>query len=216
MIIDCSGKSGFTEEKVRQFASAVSNDETINITLNDSIIFKVTKSNLVKEFMSNPDFTFKDDDKLSFMTADCTLLFSGQTFTWWTHTKQRLNKFESYLNNVDSAAKPKKVKKEKVEIKENIYPIGVATLVDNELTNIHYFEGTKNECIEFINNDMFKRYIDETLNAKVVINLAFDIDEFKKVFAENVSNETKSQYKRNIEMWYTLQELENMGVITTK
>lgn len=216
MIIDCSGKSGFTEEKVRQFASAVSDDETINITLNDSVIFKATKSNLVKEFMNNPDFTFKDDDKLSFMTVNYTLLFSGQTFTWWTHTKQRLNKFESYLNNVDTIAKLKKVKKEKVEIKENIYPIAVATLVDNELTNIHYFEGTKNECIEFINNDMFNRYIDETLNAKVVINLAFDIDEFKKVFVENVSNETKSQYKRNIEMWYTLQELENMGVITTK
>lgn len=216
MIIDCSGKSGFTEEKVRQFSSSVLDDEMINITLNDSVIFKATKSSLVKEFMSNPDFTFKDDDKLSFMTANCTLLFSAQTFTWWTHTKQRLNKFDSYLNNVDVEAKPKKAKKEKVEIKETIYPIAVATLVDNELTNIRYFEGTKNECIEFINNDMFKRYVDETLNAKVVINLAFDIDEFKKVFAENVSNETKDKYKRNIEMWYTLQELENMGVITTK
>lgn len=119
--------------------------------------------------------------------------------------------------DVSKTAERKTRKKKKADIlEEKTYYIGIATLVDNELTNIHHFEGSKDDCIEFINNDIIERYVDTTLNAKIVINFAFDAEEFERVFSDASSKEEKDAYKRDINMWYTLDELELMGAITTK
>ena len=108
------------------------------------------------------------------------------------------------------------MKKIKFDNQDITYSVGVATLVDNELTNIRHFSGNKQQCIEFINNEMLSRFIDSFLNTKVVINLAFDTDEFNKAFADEGNTELKNEYKHNLEMWYTLDELEEMGAITVK
>ena len=93
------------------------------------------------------------------------------------------------------------------------FSIGIATLIGNELSDIHHLKGTKEECIDFLNEDMFRRYVDESLKAKVVINLAFDEDEFNAAFSENSTKEEKEAYKKSIELWYSLDELAEMGAI---
>ena len=62
---------------------------------------------------------------------------------------------------------------------------------------------------------MIERYIDGMMNVKVVINLAFDINEFNEAFSTD-SIEKKNEYKKNLELWYTLEELEEIGAITLK
>jgi hypothetical protein len=162
----------------------------------------------------------KEDDIFELKTENVDLLFNGHNYLWWKKTEKRLNKFEANLMSKPIEKKEKMAKATKtvntVDTNDTKYSIGIATLVDNELTNIHYFEGTKQECIDFINKDMFNRYVDDSLNAKVVINLAFDIDKFKDVFFADTPKDIKEMYKKDIEMWYTLQELEDMGAISVK
>lgn len=96
-----------------------------------------------------------------------------------------------------------------------IYTAGVATCIDGLLSNIKYCEGTKSEIIQFINDEYLHRYIDSNLKAKIVVNLCFDKDEFLKVFDEkNENQDLKNEYKKNLEFWYTLDELKDMEVIS--
>lgn len=96
-----------------------------------------------------------------------------------------------------------------------IYTAGIATCIDGLLSNIKYLEGTKSEIIQFINDEYLHRYIDSNLKAKIVVNLCFDKDEFLKAFDENNENQDlKNEYKKNLEFWYTLEELQEMEAIT--
>ena len=214
IVINALDDKGLTQERLQEFVSNV-NDEDIEIYKNDNeVLLDCKKEDLVKNFFT-VKANIQEADIFACQTSSIMLKFLGKDVLWWTKTSKRLKKLEAIILN-KPIEKKKRKKKETIQTNERQYSVGVATLVDNELTNIHYFEGNKQECIDFINDDMFNRYIDETLNAKVVINLAFDIDEFNKAFSNDSSNETKENYKKNIEMWYTLQELEDIGAITTK
>ena len=214
IVIDTLDDKGLTQERLQEFVSNV-NDEDIEIYKNDNeVLLDCKKENLVKDFFT-VKVNVQEADVFVCQTSSIMLKFLGKDVLWWTKTSKRLKKLEAIILN-KPIEKKKRKKKETIQTNERQYSVGVATLVDNKLTNIHYFEGNKQECIDFINNDMFERYIDETLNAKVVINLAFDIDEFNEAFSDDSSNETKENYKKNLEMWYTIQELEDIGAITTK
>lgn len=88
------------------------------------------------------------------------------------------------------------------------YSVAIATIVDNKFSNINSFEGNKKECIDFLNKNIINQYYNTLLNGKIVINLAFDKNEF-----ENNSEKLFDNYNN---FWYTLDELEEMGVITLK
>lgn len=214
IVIDSLDDKGLTQERLQEFVSNV-NDEDIEIYKDyNNKLLDSKKENLVKDFFQS--FTsVQENDILTLQTSSVVLNFFGKDFLWWTKTNKRLEKLESILLSKQIEKKERKAKEKIIEY-EKQYSIGIATVVDNELTNIHYFSGMKSECIDFINNDMFERYIDETLKAKVVINLAFDEDEFDKIFSDTSSKEEKDAYKKNLEMWYTIQELEEMGAISTK
>lgn len=219
--IDCTGKSGFGKRKVKQFVDAIRDDETIRFVFNNETIATTTKQHIVDDIMSCQRYKnmLKDSDIAYYTTDYIELKFNGQTFNWWTATNDRLALFKSFIDNttIDDKQNEKKeqIKKDDVLTKENQYFIGIATLIDNELSNIHHFKGKKKDCIDFINKDMIERYIDGMMNVKVVINLAFDIDEFNEAFSTD-SVEKKNKYKKNLELWYTLEELEEIGAITLK
>lgn len=214
IVINALDDKGLTQERLQEFVSNV-NDEDIEIYEDYNIkLLNCKKENLVKDFFT-AIANVQEKDILTFKTSSITLHFFGKDFLWWTKTNKRLEKLESIFLSKPIEKKEQK-KKEAISIEEKRYSIGIATVVDNALTNIHHFSGTKAECIDFINNDMFERYVDETLKAKVVINLAFDEDEFNKIFSDVSSKEEKDAYKKNLEMWYTIQELEEMGAISTK
>lgn len=214
IVINALDDKGLTQERLQEFVSNV-NDEDIEIYKDyNNKQLNCKKENLVKDFFT-VIANVQENDILTFQTSSITLHFFGKDFLWWTKTNKRLEKLESIFLSKPIEKKERK-KKEVISIEDKRYSVGIATVVDNALTNIHHFSGTKAECIDFINNDMFERYIDETLKAKVVINLAFDEDEFNKIFSDVSSKEEKDAYKKNLEMWYTIQELEEMGAISTK
>lgn len=206
-----------TQVNIAKFGSLVDDEEDVLFIRNDEEIIEVKKSQIISVCFKLMSWTneIKEDDLFKLKTSKVELLFNGYNYLWWRKTDKRLEKFEANLMSKPIEKKERKTK-EKIVEPEKKYSIGIATIVDNELTNIHHFFGTKAECINFINNDMFERYIDETLKAKVVINLAFDEDEFDKIFSDTSSKEEKDTYKKNLEMWYTIQELEEMGAISTK
>ena len=206
-----------TQVNITKFGNLVNDDEDVSFIRNDKEIIKVKKNQVTAvcfQLMNWSD-EIKEDDIFKLKTENAELLFNGHNYFWWRKTEKRLDKFEANLMSKPIEKKERKAK-EKIAEPEKQYSVGVATLIDGELSDIHYFEGPKSECINFINNDMLERYIDETLKAKVVINLAFDEDEFDKIFSDVSSKEEKDAYKKNLEMWYTIQELEEMGAISTK
>lgn len=216
MMIDATDKQGLTQDRLQQFIDEV-NDKDIDVSKNDERLLACKKEELIEKVFKC--IFVKDNDIITFQTDSTGLRFDGQNFLWWTKTNKRLERLEAIFNK-NAEAKPAErkasKKKQAAILEEKTYYIGIATLVDNELTNIHHFEGSKNDCIEFINNDIVERYVDATLNAKIVINFAFDAEEFERVFSDASSKEEKDAYKRDINMWYTLDELELMGAITTK
>lgn len=216
MMIDATDKQGLTQDRLQQFIDEV-NDKDIDVSKNDEKLLACKKEELIEKVFKC--ISVQDNDIITFQTDSTALRFDGQNFLWWTKTSKRLERLEAIFNK-NAEAKPAErkasKKKQATVLEEKTYYIGIATLVDNELTNIHHFEGSKNDCIEFINNDIVERYVDATLNAKIVINFAFDAEEFERVFSDASSKEEKDAYKRDINMWYTLDELELMGAITTK
>lgn len=214
IVIDALDNKGLTQERFQEFVNNV-NDEDIDVYKDyNNKKLSCKKESLIKDFFQSYT-SIQENDILTLQTSSVALHFFGKDFLWWIKTNKRLEKLESILLSKPIEKKERK-KKETISVDDKRYSVGIATIVDNELTNIHHFSGTKSECINFINNDMFERYIDETLKAKVVINLAFDEDEFNKVFSDISSKEEKDAYKKNLEMWYTIQELEEMGAISTK
>lgn len=214
IVIDALDNKGLTQERFQEFVNNV-NDEDIEIYKDyNNKKLSCKKESLIKDFFQSYT-SVQENDILTLQTSSVALHFFGKDFLWWTKTTKRTEKLESILLSKPIEKKERK-KKETISVDDKRYSVGIATVVDNELTNIHHFFGTKSECINFINNDIFERYIDETLKAKVVINLAFDDDEFDKIFSDTSSKEEKDAYKKNLEMWYTIQELEEMGAISTK
>lgn len=215
-MIDATDKQGLTQDRLQQFIDEV-NDKDIDVSKNDEKLLVCKKEELIEKVFKC--ISVQDKDIITFQTDSTALRFDGQNFLWWTKTNKRLERLEVIFNKT-AEAKPAErkasKKKQATVLEEKTYYIGIATLVDNELTNIHHFEGSKNDCIEFINNDIVERYVDATLNAKIVINFAFDAEEFERVFSDASSKEEKDAYKKDINMWYTLDELELMGAITTK
>jgi len=206
-----------TQVNITKFGSLVNDDEDVSFIRNDEEIIKVKKNKVTAvcfQLMSLSD-EIKEDDIFKLKTENAELLFNGHNYLWWRKTEKRLDKFEANLMSKPIEKKERKAK-EKIAEPEKQYFVGVATLIDGELSDIHYFEGPKSECIAFINQDMFDRYIDESLKAKIVVNLAFDVEAFNNAFNDVANSELKNEYKKNLEMWYTLQELEEMGAISTK
>lgn len=216
-MITIDSNKELTQVNITKFASLVNDDEEILFFRNDEEILKTKKSQLTADCFKliNWSDEIKEDDVFNLKTENVELLFDGYNYLWWRKTEKRLNKLEADLMSKPVEKKERKIK-EKIVESEKQYSVGVATLVDGELTNIHCFEGPKSECINFMNDDIFERYVDESLKAKVVVNLAFDIDAFNQAFSDVANVELKNEYKKNLEMWYTLQELEDMGAISTK
>lgn len=206
-----------TQVNIAKFGSLVSDDEDVSFFRNNEEILKTKKSQITTDCfkLMNWSDEIKDDDIFNLKTENVELLFNGYNYLWWRKTEKRLDKLEANLMSKPAEKKERKAKEKVIEV-EKQYSVGVATLVDGELTNIHCFEGPKSECINFMNEDIFGRYVDESLKAKVVVNLAFDVDAFNQAFSDVANSELKNEYKKNLEMWYTLQELEDMGAISTK
>lgn len=211
MIVDAT--SDLTSEIISQFGQALNDDDAIQFKRGDFIITETTKANLVNDILIRglDKSQVKDDDNFSLVSNKMTVLFNGYNYLWWKKTAKRIEKFKSKLMAVPVETK----KKETISIEEPIYCVGVAFNIDCFLSDIKWMKGTKSEVIDFINNDIFDKYKKTSIDANVVINLAFDSEKFCKVMSEGTEEE-KDNYKRDLSMWYSISELADIGALTLK
>lgn len=218
MIID--GTKSLTSDLISRFAKEVNYEEVIQFIQNDTLVKETTKSSLANDILtiSADELQIKDDDIFSLVSTNVSLTFNGADYKWWKKTNKRIEKFYLLLNpgNEEVKVTKKEKTKNKPILDEQIYSVAVAFCIDNFLSDIQFFVGPKSEAIEFINNDIFKKLSSTSIDTKVVINLAFDVDEFKRIFSEETPKEEKDKYRRNVEMWYTLRELEDIGALKLK
>lgn len=211
MIVDAT--SDLTSEIISQFGQALNDDDAIQFKRGDFIITETTKANLVNDILIRglDKSQVKDDDNFSLVSNKMTVLFNGYNYLWWKKTSKRIEKFKSKLMAVP--VEPKK--KETLKIDEPSYSVAVAFSIDCFLSDIKWMKGTKSEVIDFINNDIFDKYKKTSIDANVVINLAFDSEKFCKVMSEGTEEE-KDNYKRDLSMWYSISELADIGALTLK
>ena len=209
MIVDAT--SDLTSEIISQFGQALNDDDAIQFKRGDFIITETTKANLVNDILIRglDKSQVKDDDNFSLVSNKMTVLFNGYNYLWWKKTAKRIEKFKSKL--MATPIEPKA--KETIAIEEPIYCVGVAFNIDCFLSDIKWMKGTKSEVIDFINNDIFDKYKKTSVDANVVINLAFDSEKFCKVMSEGTEEE-KDNYKRDLSMWYSISELADIGALT--
>ena len=211
MIVDAT--SDLTSEIISQFGQALNDDDAIQFKKGDFVVKETTKATLVNDILVNglDSSQVKDDDSFSLVSDKMTVLFNGYNYLWWKKTAKRIEKFKSKLMATPIESK----KKEKVVIDEPLYSVGVAFNIDCFLSDIKWMKGTKSEVIDFINNDIFDKYKKTSVDANVVINLAFDSEKFCKVMSEGTEEE-KDNYKRDLSMWYSISELADIGALTLK
>ena len=211
MIVDAT--SDLTSEIISQFGQALNDDDAIQFKRGDFIITETTKANLVNDILIRglDKSQVKDDDSFSLVSNKMTVLFNGYNYLWWKKTAKRIEKFKSKL--MATPVEPKK--KETIAIEEPSYCVGIAFNIDCFLSDIKWMKGTKSEVIDFINNDIFDKYKKTSIDANVVINLAFDSEKFCKVMSEGTEEE-KDNYKRDLSMWYSISELADIGALTLK
>ena len=218
MIID--GTKSLTSDLISRFAKEVNYEEAIRFMQNDMLVKETTKATLANDILtiSADELQIKDEDIFSLVSTNVSLTFNGADYKWWKKTNKRIEKFYLLLNpgNKEVKVTKKEKTKNKPILDEQTYSVAVAFCIDNFLSDIQFFVGPKSEAIEFINNDIFKKLSSTSIDTKVVINLAFDVDEFKRIFSEETPKEEKDEYRRNIEMWYTLRELEDIGALKLK
>lgn len=213
MIID--DKKQLTCKAIKQFADLVSDKDEIEFYVSNILVAKTNKANLVNDVF-NSKTSIQDDMICNFSTSKDTIIFDGFNFNWWRANKRRLTKFSKIFNDTaESTENTSTTKVSKVSIDEKQYCVAVAYCIDNYLSKIDFFEGSKDEIIDFINKDIYDKLIATTVDTKVVINLTFDKDEFNHIFNEGTEEE-KDRYRRNLSMWYTLRELEDIGALTLK
>lgn len=211
MIVDAT--SDLTSEIISQFGQALNDDDAIQFKKGDFVVKETTKAALVNDILVNglDSSQVKDDDSFSLVSDKMTVLFNGYNYKWWKKTAKRIEKFKSKLMAVPIEPK----KKETVKIDEPLYSVGVAFNIDCFLSDIKWMKGTKSEVIDFINNDIFDKYKKTSVDANVVINLAFDSEKFCNVMSEGTEEE-KDNYKRDLSMWYSISELADIGALTLR
>lgn len=218
MIID--GTKSLTSDLISRFSKEVNYEEIIRFMQNDMLVKETTKATLANDILtiSTDELQIKDEDIFSLVSTNVSLTFNGADYKWWKKTNKRIEKFYLLLNpgNEEVKVTKKEKTKNKPILDEQTYSVAVAFCIDNFLSDIQFFVGPKSEAIEFINNDIFKKLSSTSIDTKVVINLAFDVDEFKRIFSEETPKEEKDKYRRNVEMWYTLRELEDIGALKLK
>lgn len=218
MIID--GTKSLTSDLISRFSKEVNYEEIIRFMQNDMLVKETTKATLANDILtiSADELQIKDEDIFSLVSTNVSLTFNGADYKWWKKTNKRIEKFYLLLNpgNEEVKVTKKEKTKNKPILDEQTYSVAVAFCIDNFLSDIQFFVGPKSEAIEFINNDIFKKLSSTSIDTKVVINLAFDVDEFKRIFSEETPKEEKDKYRRNVEMWYTLRELEDIGALKLK
>lgn len=173
-------KNVLNEDIMISFLNILDNDDLIYIELNEGNYVSFYKNNLrnflddvnIKEYLEN-------NDELILMSDKVSLIISKKDYMWWSANTRRKNK----LFKTSSSKR----------LTSNEYCIECGFQLGGNIKDTAEFKGSKKECIEFINDYIKKKTVDNFMEGKPL--LSFDLDNI------------------NDEKWYTLEDLEKKGVI---
>lgn len=221
-------------------SNAKTDNDLIYVSFNEETLgFKPSQ---FFEFFSRKYNNIESDIIITDLTTS-TIILSKDDYNYWTSTNARLKKIEdaikaasslitnsstddnTYSNSLNNKAnemkdvnlkeetqqtqieevkseptnvvieeKPKRTRKKKDD--GTYYSVAVGILEENILNQISAFEGTKSEAIDFINKEICLKYFKNNMKAKVMVNLCYD-----------------STQAINLEEWFTLDDLVEMGAI---
>lgn len=174
MLIDAKNIS-----QPKHFAQFLSNaNDTIMISVAGRSSMTSDKAHFIETVLS---LMIDDNEIVQCSSADTIFELTGYDINWWKQTSRRSNKLYKAVVKDEPA---------------RTYKVGVATLTEGRLSQIVTHEGDKDNVIQFINEELKTRYIDDFLKMNVVLNLAY-----------------REGDENDITQWYSLTELEEMGAI---
>lgn len=181
------------EELIIRFTNfSVSNDaRTIHCNI-DSLINTLFCKDIA-------DYIKNQDDFIEVESNTNILQLAGANFLWWNENARRRNQLKSAFDDTPvQDSKPAKLQKEYYD-KNAKYSVAIADLTEEGLCHIDYFQGTKAECLQWLNK-MIVRHTD--LNEQSI--MVFDLH-FKQEHTDYLQYSTE---------WKTLNELVDDGKVT--
>ena len=180
-------KNKLSPELIKQFYNTIIINVLINIENGlDTSSYAVDKDEFL-DYLVNGDITIPEDSTIYCISENEKLVFTKSDLDYWRANTRRKNKI---LRCNDT-------KEEKIELKEITYYIGIGVYQEGKIYNISSFVGSKKEAIQFINEQIVKKEIDTFLKQKIMLSLSY-----------------KEGDAINLEDWYSLDELQDMGAIT--
>ena len=180
------GRNKTKPEMFAKFYDTITNKVIINVELDkETWHHETTKDNFLN-YIVNEQINVPDNAEIHCISDKEEFVFAKSDFDYWrTNTRRKNNILNCLVVNP-------KVVDESIK-----YYIGVGIYTEGKLSNISDFEGSKKEAIQFINQQIVSKSIDSFLKQKIMVNLTYD--------------KTKPI---NLEEWFTLDDLADMGAIT--
>ena len=180
---------------IDEFKKDLSEDTEVTILLDahDCVMTYTIKT--LKDFFTNPeaeDLITDDKEQINFVADDRVLTIQGSDFKW--HIAVVRNKKYARLSRLfdEVSVKQTKSKEKKETNTSKLIKVAICTIDDFCIENISIFEGTKQQCIAFINKE-------------------YAIREIRNRFDD--STRISFNYQNENTEWKTLETLEQEGVI---
>ena len=181
-VIDCF--DCLDENVMRDILDLINDNDNIivytdgdDITYNKANFYNFLSEDKIKEYLVN-------NDMLIWGTNNLNVVISKKDYEWWSANTRRKNKL--FGRTSSSTTKPKTTSK-------NEYSIECAFKLGNNINDNISFTGTKKECIDFINNYIKTKKVDNFLEGETLIS--FNIDDLED------------------EKWYSIEDLEKKGMV---
>lgn len=191
-----NAKKHFTNKDILSFVDGLEDTDMIDVLLEKSnSALSIQVSNLRNFFTdeSIEQYITDDDDTISFICKDNCLQIAGQDYKWYIATVRNVKyaRLDKLFDTTTEKVKKEKVKKETDNSK--LLRVAICTLCEFHIDNVSIFEGTKQQCVAFINKE-------------------YSIREIRNRFDN--STRISFDYKGQDTEWKTLELLEQEGVIT--
>lgn len=180
-------KNKLNEKLLLKFNNTINSKVILDINGN---ITELTKDTYINKLFNKENSKLDDNSVIILKSENDELETTGSDYNWWNANTRRINKMLKIQAEKDTQT-----------TSEPVYCVGIATLIDGQLSDVQHFEGFKKDIVEQLNQNIVKRYIDNFLKAKIVINLCYDVN---------------NEDLKNLDYWFTLDELQEMGAISLK
>lgn len=167
---EINGKRCLNQNHMAELLQSGPSDEPV-IVLIEGVERQFTLGTLRELFEKQEFPNMPEDDEVVICSTNAILTILGIDYNWW-NTTRRINKL------FGGATAPKAKKKSEPEPTNNIV-VGIAY---EDFSDQQFFEGTRKQCVEWLNKNYQLYCIKAFFNKKVLVSLVNDewksIDEY--------------------------------------